>query len=728
MRHYKILPVCLYPVKSTVPPPFGGRNSAASRWSKSAAFANIAIVQSARLHFRSGILRGLTLVALALALSARAEPPLHTAAEVLALSPEQTRMHLEVRLTGVITFAWHAGTTEFTVQDESGAVWLPPILLPANCAVGTKVEIEGRTEMGGFGPIVQAEVVRPLGLGTLPAPRPSTYEELLTAQFQGQRVELTGIVRGQRVNPEFGLGWLALEIATGAGSVTVNVTHEITGHPELLDALVRVRGVNLHSSDAQQQAFLPMINAHTLADVEVLAPANPQPFEQPPVALNQIMRSANPAGAGHRVHVHGTVTVVRPGCSFFLQDETRGLQVFSRESSCPEAGEIVDVVGFPEPGAFSPVLRDADWRPAGKTNFPPPLAVSGADAVKHDGRLITVRALLMALAVADNEIVMTLDDGSLRFRAHVPDADSGRWRVGSELQTTGVCSVEVGDWESLVTHRQPQGFSLLARGPGDIRLLHAAPLWTPLRIVWALLAVGLALGVALGVIWAQTRRRLREAARTRAAAHAQFEAVINERTRMAREIHDTLAQGFAGISVQLEVLNDRCDALPGDTRQHLNLARELVRSSLDEARRTVWNLRAQTLEENGLAGALDRLGRQLTDGSSIAFTLHVEGAPRALPAEVENNLLRIGQETITNTVRHSGARHIKLSLAFRSDGVRLGVSDDGHGFDPANIHPSRHGGFGLAGLRERAKAMHAQLEINSVPGSATRIEITVPYV
>ncbi|MEI8041979.1 MAG: sensor histidine kinase [Verrucomicrobiota bacterium] len=685
-------------------------------------------MQSAHIHPRSDVLHGLAFVVLTLALIARAEPALRTAAEVQALSPEQARKHLEVRLKGVITFAWHAGTTEFTVQDETGAIWMPPILLPANCAVGTKVEIEGRTEAGGFGPIVQAEIVRAFGPGPLPGPRPASYEELLTSQFQGQRVELTGIVRGQRVNPEFGLGWLALEIAAGGGRVTVNVTHEITGHPELLDARVRVRGVNLQSSDAQQQGFLPMINAHTLADVDVLAPANPQPFAQPSVALNQMMRSANPAGAGHRVRVHGAVTVVRQGNSFFLQDETRGLQVFLRESSCPETGEIVDVVGFPEPGAFSPVLRDADWRPTGAKNSPSALVVDSSEAVKHDGQLITVRAQLTTLAATDNEIVLTLEDGPLRFRAHVPDANLGRWRVGSELQTTGVCSVEVGDWESLVTHRQPQGFSLLVCAPGDIVLLRAGPLWTPNRIVWALVAVGLALGVALGLVWMQTRRRLREAARTREAAHAQFEAVIGERTRMAREIHDTLAQGFAGISVQLEVLNDRLGALPGDTRRHLDLARNLVRSSLDEARRTVWNLRAQTLEENGLPGALDRLGRQLTEDSRLDFNFHVEGVARTLPADVENNLLRIGQEAITNAVRHSGARRTTLTLIFRADVVRLCVSDNGHGFDSSNIQPSRHGGFGLPGLRERAEAMHAQLEIHTTPGSGTQIEITVPHV
>ena len=674
------------------------------------------------------VLRGSMLVALLLALAARAETPLHTAAEVLALSPEQARAHREVRLTGVITFAWHSGTTEFTVQDETGTVWLPPIQLQANCAVGTQVEIEGRTEVGGFGPIVQAEVVRAIGPGTLPPAAPATFEELYSARFQGRRVELTGIVRGQRVNPEFGLGWLALEIATGSGRVTVNVTHEITGHPELLDARIRVCGVNLPGSDARQQSSQPMLYAHTLADVEILAPAQPEPFAQPPVALDQILRRANPSGGGHRIRVRGAVTAVRPGGAFFLQDETRGLQIFLRDATFPQTGEIVDVVGFPEPGGFSPVLRDADWRPTGEKMIPRPLAIRHSEAAQHDGRLVTVRAQLASIAAGENETLLMLETGQGRFHAHVPDATAQSWRAGSELQITGVCCVEAGDWESRVAGRQPREFSLFARGAEDIQVVRSAPFWTATRVAWALVAVGLALGGALGWVWLQARRRLREAASTREAARSQFEAIIAERTRMAREIHDTLAQGFTGISAQLEVLNDRLSDLPPATRRHLDLARELVRSSLAEARRTVWNLRAQTLEENGLPGALTRLGRQLTDGTSLAFQLHVEGEPRTLPADVENNLLRIGQEAITNAVRHSRARQLTLTLQFIPDAVHLTVADDGSGIAGTGKSAAAQGGFGLPGVRERAEAMRAQLEIHSPPGGGTRIHIIVPHV
>jgi signal transduction histidine kinase len=258
--------------------------------------------------------------------------------------------------------------------------------------------------------------------------------------------------------------------------------------------------------------------------------------------------------------------------------------------------------------------------------------------------------------------------------------------------------------------------------------LRAAPFWTLQRAVWALLGIGAALGCTIGVVWLRGHRRLREVERNREAAHAQFSAVIAERTRMAREIHDTLAQGFAGISVQLEVLNDRLAALPENTRRHLDLARELVRSSLDDARRTVWNLRAQTLEENGLAGALDRIGHQVTHGGVIAFKLHLEGTPRSLPTDVENNLLRIGQEAITNAVRHSRACQVTVSLTFRAEAVHLCVSDDGQGFHPSPTDASHRGGFGLPGLRERAHDMHALLEICTAPGNGTRIELTVPHV
>lgn len=656
------------------------------------------------------------------------EQPLRTAVEVLRLSATEARQSRDVRLRGVVTFTWHTGTTEFTLEDATGAVWCPAIALPPNCRVGTEVEIEGRTEAGFLGPFVNADTVRAIGARELPPPPRATFEELLTAQLHSRRVEIIGIVRGQRVNPELGLDWLALEVATGGGRITVNVTHEATGHPELVDAMVRIRGVNLHGTDAQQQAFLPMINAHTLADIEVVTPAMGRPFDQPLTPLASLMRSASVAGAGHRSRARGVVTFVGRGDSFYFQDESRGIQVFLRDAPRPVPGEAVDVVGFPEPGAFSPVLRDADWRPTAGKGAPVALPVSLAEATKHDGRLLTVEGRLTEITKSDRDVMLTLESGGRRGRIHIVNAAAHNWLEGSIVRATGVCSVEIGDWESFVAHRKPTGFSLLTQDQGFITLVQPPPWWNLRRAVW-LMAVAAAFSLgALGLAWWRTKVRLRETSRTREAAHAQFVAVIAERNRIAREIHDTLAQGFAGISVQLEVLNDRLHDAPTALRRHLDLARDLVRSSLDEARRSVWNLRAQALEESGLGEALGRLGQQLTAGGKVRFDHRVEGIPRTLPVDVENSLLRIGQEAITNAVRHADASHITLLLTYLDEGVRIVVIDDGKGFDPDTVRPSMQGGFGVSGIRERAHAMHASLRIARESGRGTRLEISVPHV
>jgi signal transduction histidine kinase len=681
------------------------------------------------LSLRPGILAVL-LLCLTFCRADESALPLRTAAEVRALPLAATEAHPQVRLRGVLTFSWHTEQTEITLQDATGGVWLPAMKLPADCRVGTEVEVVGRVEQSGFGPVVRTESIRALQPGALPAPKSAVYEDLLAADWNALRVELTGVVRGQRVNPEIGLGWLALELASGGGRVTVNVTHEITGHPELVDARVRVRGVCLHGMDSQHHTFLPMINAHSLQDIEVIEPGTANPFNLPPLPLQQLMRTAGPAGPGHRVRVTGAVTILRPGGSFFLQDETRGVQIFLREAAQPEIGEVIDAVGFPEPGAYSPVLRDADWRPSGARQVPPALEVHAAEAVKFDGRLLKVRGLLNSVESSSDGTLLMLDDSERHFVARVPGRAPDDWTPGSRLAITGVCAVDVGNWESLVTYRQPQGFTLLVRHAPDVVREKAAPWWTPVRIAWMLAVMGAGLFGLLGAVWWRGHRRLHEVARTREAARVQFQAVLGERTRLAREIHDTLAQGFAGISVQLEVLNDQlaATAAPG-TMCHLDLARSLVRESLAESRRTVWNLRAQSLEECGLTGALEKLGQQLTGGRPLELKLTIDGSPRPLPPDVENNLLRIAQEALTNAVNHASARILHVTLEFLEHGVRLTVRDDGCGFDVNAPAPAaRTSGFGLKGIRERAAAMSAELHIISEPGAGTAVAITIPYV
>ncbi|MEN3942478.1 GAF domain-containing protein [Prosthecobacter sp. SYSU 5D2] len=217
--------------------------------------------------------------------------------------------------------------------------------------------------------------------------------------------------------------------------------------------------------------------------------------------------------------------------------------------------------------------------------------------------------------------------------------------------------------------------------------------------------------VMLAVYWMRLSRQSRETA------------VVAERNRMARDIHDTLAQGFTGVIVQLEAAEDaKSKGLYDNVDHHIQRARELARESLKEARRSVQALRPQALEERSLPEALEAQGTKMTFGTPMRVSFVLEGNPTPLPAGCEDNLLRISQEALTNAVRHANAGEFGIRLAFTLQRITLELRDDGCGFDLA----AKSDGFGLLGIRERVEAMGGELALNSGPGHGTVLCISLP--
>jgi len=210
---------------------------------------------------------------------------------------------------------------------------------------------------------------------------------------------------------------------------------------------------------------------------------------------------------------------------------------------------------------------------------------------------------------------------------------------------------------------------------------------------------------------------------TELSAQSREAAIVDERNRIARDIHDTLAQGFTGVIVQLEAAEDAARrGLGPEAAHHVIMARNLARESLREARRSVQALRPQALEEGGITGALRILFGKLTEGLALNVDFKVLGVARSLPAEWEKNLFRIAQEVLTNVLRHAQASHMTATIAFSADGVQLEFVDDGQGFDPA----ARSEGYGLLGMRERVDAMGGQMEVRSASSGGARITISLP--
>jgi signal transduction histidine kinase/ligand-binding sensor domain-containing protein len=206
----------------------------------------------------------------------------------------------------------------------------------------------------------------------------------------------------------------------------------------------------------------------------------------------------------------------------------------------------------------------------------------------------------------------------------------------------------------------------------------------------------------------------------------EFRAVMAERNRIAREIHDTLAQGYVGISLQLEILGELLRHSRADAAQkHLALTQGLVREGLDDARQSIWALRSHDAGEQTLPIRLRRLVEQAAQ-SNLTANLEVHGAYRALAAETEQEILRIAQEAIHNVKRHAAASRLSLRLDYGERTLTLSVVDDGKGFAAGLPTASPAGHYGLTGMRERAALIRAEIEIISEPGMGTTVRLKVP--
>ena len=298
----------------------------------------------------------------------------------------------------------------------------------------------------------------------------------------------------------------------------------------------------------------------------------------------------------------------------------------------------------------------------------------------------------------------------VRYRYKLEGFDKD-WVEGGDRRAAYYTSLSAGDYRFLVVACNNDG--VWSTTPASFAFTLRPHFY---RTYWfyTLCVAGLAL-----LAWQLYALRLRQ-------VRARFDAVLQERNRIARELHDNLAQEILGVSVQLEIVTRLWNSSPEASRTHLDRARALVRSSMAEARRYVWDLRSQSLDDRDLPAALAEMTRRLTAESGVHTQFEVGGTLRPLPKQLENNLLRIGQEAVNNAVRHARAENISVRLVFDATSVRLNVRDDGRGFDADAQGNGAGGHFGLVGMRERAREMGGEVRVGSRPGEGCEVEVNVP--
>ena len=444
-------------------------------------------------------------------------PELHTAEAIRRMPAEQAERHYPVRLRGIITFFDQQVPTKAYrfVQDDTAGIYFYTDAETAGQLFkpGQLVEMEGETGQGEFAPVVVAHHIRLLGEGELPPARPVSFEALASGQEDSQFVETHGIIHSVQLNAQ--TSYYILEMAIGGGRVTIYTSHLPAKRGEdLVDSDVRVRGVCITHFNQQRQLFDVGLMVPQLEDITVEQTASGDPFALPAQPIKNILQFKWGNTYGHRVKVVGTVTLCYAD-KMYIQDETEGMCVQTKQAGDFEVGDQVEVLGFPAKGDYTPMLQSAACRKLSVGSQPKPEQITADEALKgtHDCRLVSIEAVLLDRDQQSNESFLILQAGKFVFHAYLrqpqQNMDFAALKNGSKVLVTGVCVVDPGnDWYPGSDWRA-QSFRILLRSPDDIRVLARPPWWSLPRL---LVAVGILFAIILTAMgWVfQLRRRVYE--------------------------------------------------------------------------------------------------------------------------------------------------------------------------------------------------------------------------
>ena len=641
-------------------------------------------------------------------------PVLTHASQVRSMTPEQAALGYPVRVRGVITM--DAPAPDFFIQDSTAGIFVEGSRAPAFVhALGQIVEVEGVTGPGKFAPVIREQSVRVVGKGTLPDAQLSAFSDLADGQLDSQWARVRGIVRSVAIDKS---SWtetaLAMHVASEGGEFDVRVpVPREQDFSSWVDSEVLIEGVcgSLYNTNRQLTGVLFYVPR--LSFIRIEAPAAEVP-------LSSLLRFSPGEGPPHRVRVRGVLEYQQSGHALFLQSEGKGLRVLTQQATILHAGDVVDVLGFPAMGESAPMLEDAIFHRIGHSTDPRAVPLNLYAAWEQfDGVVVTTEARLLKRVSQPDGLMLQMQTGDTFFDATLSSTGASSLMsipLNSDVRVSGICLVRSGGlW------RVPESFRMLLRSPSDVVVVRTPSWWNLSHTLWLL---GITTAVLLVVvIWVVALGRRLQGQMAIIRQKRRNSAVLEERNRIARELHDTLEQELAGITMQLDLAVDCFQQAPRVSQQALETARNMSRHSMIEARRSVWDLRCQLLEEGDLVSALAQIVKPLAPRDGGKVDVNIRGEAVRLPGAVEMNLLRIGQEAVANAVKHGGAHHVSVDLVYTPTSARLTVSDDGRGFAANQSAPIGH--FGLLDMSERAQSMGSQLKIESDPGCGTRIAVEV---
>lgn len=413
--------------------------------------------------------------------------------------------------------------------------------------------------------------------------------------------------------------------------------------------------------------------------------------------------AALPQVSGVRAIVRGSLTL--NGNPSYIQDSTGGVAVLGLPAQGLRIGDELLVTGNARETEAGLVLRNSSAVLLWHGTPLPPFSVTAEEAAlgKFADLLIEVNGVLTATQERNGTTWLLVSSGHQEFVAHLNSgyADSllPKLQVGSRIRLRGICSLLPRDTSYL------GGFAIVLRSAEDVSVLAGPPWWSFTHL--------LELGIILGALILTGHIAAVQILKAR------FRAIMNERARLGHELHDTLAQSFAGLSYQLQAARRivrRNDDLLG---RHLDVALDMVRHGHSEAHRSIMMLRPQPLAEGAdLHSAIQVVLEQSTSECTLSARFFTTGPPARLALATTDTIYRVAQEAIANALRHGRPSSLEVALEYMPTSVRLSVRDNGVGFQFGDV---RTQGFGLAGMKERVHAARGVFGVDSEPGRGTSV-------
>jgi len=437
-----------------------------------------------------------------------------------------------------------------------------------------------------------------------------------------------------------------------------------------------------------------------------------------------------------RVRAEGTVIAAWDGSKVLIRtDDGKIVKGELVQPDLPVCGRRIHLTGLPETDLYNIILTRASWTDISGTSpvaepatsvSPARLQRNEADIPRYDfsfhGKAVRLVGTVCGMPVRNGDGRFYLESDGRIVTVDVgtnPDA-AATLGIGYQIEICGTCVMETEKmgYGRLFTHIT--GYRIVLRSPADIRILAAPPWWTTTRLSAVIAALLLALAGIF--VWNRTLRRVvdrrsRELLREKL-AHVESELKIGERTRLSVELHDTLSQNLTGTALEINTAEELVREDAEEAIRHLKIASKTLKSSRDELRNCLWDLRSQALEERDMNAAIRKTLEPYIKDLDLQVRFNV---PRALFTDnTAHALMRIIRELVLNAIRHGHATAIKIAGSRENGQLLFSVRDNGTGFDPATAPGVVQGHFGLQGIRERLRLLKGRLTVESRPGAGAK--------